>query len=212
MLIKGPWDEATLGASNFTCEGPQECSSKLNYSAPTQHADGALLGSNGQERFSVGACICPVINHPARGQIQGWKWKMGGVGMQRRWSFEDIRFLWKEGMLKALLASMLGGNSKRGGTLGQLQAGDKSWGVGERKGLIRLQVSSAFQKFPLHHFAFTKDLHDSLLFSLTERNPKRIFVFMGEKSQREHSIQCSFCVAPPAPPREPGSGAQHQAP
>lgn len=48
--------------------------------------------------------------------------------------------------------------------------------------LIEIQLSSAFGKFMLRHFAFTKDLH-SYLFSLSERNSKRILVFTkkGEK-------------------------------
>ena len=41
---------------------------------------------------------------------------------------------------------------------------------------ICVQVSLAFPKFSLCHFAFTKDLH-LYLFSLTNRNPKRIFTF-----------------------------------
>ena len=39
-----------------------------------------------------------------------------------------------------------------------------------------IQVSLTFQKFALQHFTFMKDLH-KYLFSLTARNPKRIFTF-----------------------------------
>lgn len=55
-------------------------------------------------------------------------------------------------------------------------------------GIYNLQVSLAFQKFVLHHFAFMKDLH-WYLFLLNERNPKRIFVFT------EKGKKCKQCLA-----------------
>ena len=41
----------------------------------------------------------------------------------------------------------------------------------------------SFLKFALHHFAFTKDVYQ-WLFSLTDRNPKRIFTFPPSLMQR----------------------------
>lgn len=48
-------------------------------------------------------------------------------------------------------------------------------------GLFVLQPPPAFPKFALCHFAFTKDLYQSL-FLLTERNPKKTFAFTKKKN------------------------------
>ena len=57
---------------------------------------------------------------------------------------------------------------------------------------IKIQVSSTFQNFSLHHFVFTRDPHQDL-FSLTKRNPKRTFTFY-QKSQKV-KIVFSVCFA-----------------
>lgn len=54
---------------------------------------------------------------------------------------------------------------------------------------------SHFRKFSLCHFTFTKT--HSTLFSLTVRNPERIFIFRGgglpgEKVRSENSVQYFF--------------------
>lgn len=87
---------------------------------------------------------------------------------------------------------------------------------------LELQVAHGFWKFALYHFAFTKDLHE-YLFSLTERNPKRVFAFI-RKSESGNSVQPLFCrnllrgsatpaetVAPKLLPKELHSGSQRQA-
>lgn len=49
-----------------------------------------------------------------------------------------------------------------------------------------VQVSPAFHKFVLHYFAFMKNLH-LYFFSLTKRNPKRIFAFRKkDEKQKQH--------------------------
>lgn len=57
--------------------------------------------------------------------------------------------------------------------------GDGQMGLAPNQSIC-VQVSPTFPKFSLCHFAFTKDLR-LYLFSLTNRNPKRIFTFT-EKS------------------------------
>lgn len=79
---------------------------------------------------------------------------------------------------------------------------------------IQLQISPAFQKFELHHLAFTKDLHYSL-FSLTERNPRRILVLWKKKVKIAlFVLQVGFyssSVHPAALPSSfPGNYTQHQ--
>lgn len=130
----------------------------------------------------------PVISHPARGQVQGWKGRRGGVGVQRRRSIEDISFHGKEGCLWSLQLQWWERTQKEVAPWGRLQARGQEVGVGDSKDLIRLQVFPALRKFTLHHFAFMKDLCQ-YLFSLMERNPKRIFTFPGGKRQKgENSI------------------------
>lgn len=51
---------------------------------------------------------------------------------------------------------------------------------------IVTQVSSAFQKLPLHHLTFRKDLHE-YMFSLTERNPEG-FCFYKKKKERSPCV------------------------
>lgn len=63
---------------------------------------------------------------------------------------------------------------------------ERSRKTGEEAAAVR--VPPAVRKFALCHFAFTKDLH-SYLFSLPERNPKRVFAFK-KKAKSENAQFC----------------------
>lgn len=58
--------------------------------------------------------------------------------------------------------------------------------------VVQIQVFLAFWKFPFHHVAFTKDLHQ-YLFSLAGRIPKRICTCTNKATKWK---SCSFCSQP----------------
>lgn len=81
---------------------PTEHSSELSKMAPSRRLlvdYWAQTGGRdlGEATLRPGGCFSlrvkiPVINHPARGQVQGRKGRCGGVGKQRRWGIEDMSF------------------------------------------------------------------------------------------------------------------------
>lgn len=58
-----------------------------------------------------------------------------------------------------------------------------------------VQTSPPFQKSTFHHSAFRKDLH-YYLFSLTQRNPKRIFYFTKKGRKAKIAFSVCFVVSP----------------
>lgn len=58
-----------------------------------------------------------------------------------------------------------------------------------------VQTSPPFQKSTFHHSAFRKDLH-YYLFSLTQRNPKRIFYFTKKGWKAKIALSVCFVVSP----------------
>lgn len=77
----------------------------------------------------------------------------------------------------------------------------------------QIRAPPAFPKFPFCHFALRKEPHE-YLFSLSERNPKRISVLekkikSGGCGESKNSVQHSFCTEPLFRQQAPGQREWH---